>query len=80
MPSLSDPEDLAEVALAHEAELRRLHKRLRRTGHSEASQAALEAADCVLRAARSLGAEFPARSRRLPAEDVRIPHPELYIA
>ena len=62
------PAELREIARTCEGTLRCLHKELRRTGHPEASYAALEAADSALVVARALEeADWPpppAQARR----------------
>jgi hypothetical protein len=51
--------ELREIAANCEGTLRCLHKELRRRGLTQASYAALEAADGALSAARALAAEMP---------------------
>lgn len=55
----NEAEELCRIAQFHEDGLRSLRKRLRRTGHHEASFLALEAADLALAAARALAPVMP---------------------
>lgn len=57
-PSM-DPATVCRLARSYEAGLRALHKRLRRDGSFEASQAALEGADSALAVVRAITTDEP---------------------
>ncbi|MFC4328331.1 hypothetical protein ACFPC0_10885 [Streptomyces andamanensis] len=69
-----DPAVLREQALEHEAAIRRLSKTLHDSGQWEARCALRDAADLVLRAARSLAADgrpHPASAPHYPLRAAR---------